>query len=75
VEYAEQMQAAVDAKPAAPAPFPSKAMTVKQAAEYIGCTTETLCRWHGRGVGPPRVGVGRFVRYHIDTLDEWLKGD
>ena len=52
-----------------------KAYTRKEAAEILGCRIETLSRWHSQHIGPPAVVCGKFVRYHADEFDAWLRGD
>jgi excisionase family DNA binding protein len=44
----------------------------EEAAEYLGCTTNTLKVWTSRR-RVPFVRVGRLVRFRKKDLDEWLE--
>jgi hypothetical protein len=44
-----------------------------QAAFYIGLHWRTLEQMRARGEGPRWRKHGRYVRYHIDDLDEWSR--
>ncbi len=50
-------------------PFLSNA----QAAYYIGLHWRTLENMRVKGLGPPYRKHGRYIRYHIDDLDEWSR--
>ncbi|HWL46346.1 MAG TPA: helix-turn-helix domain-containing protein [Sphingomonadaceae bacterium] len=50
-------------------PFLSNA----QAAYYIGLHWRTLENMRSKGLGPRYRKHGRFIRYHIDDLDEWSR--
>ncbi|MGR4866069.1 helix-turn-helix domain-containing protein [Caulobacter sp. LARHSG274] len=50
-------------------------LNTAQAAHYLGLGERTLVEWRGEGVGPTPRRHGRFVRYHIDDLDAWSKGE
>jgi excisionase family DNA binding protein len=43
----------------------------EEAAEYLGCTTDTLKVWTSKR-RVPFVRVGRLVRFRKRDLDEWL---
>ena len=43
-----------------------------EAAEYIGCSPETLATWASRGGGPPYLRIGRKVVYLQSDLDVWM---
>lgn len=46
------------------------------AAEYIGCTAETLKTWRSRGEGPKYHIINqKLVRYNIDDLDAFVRGE
>ncbi|AZO34832.1 helix-turn-helix domain-containing protein [Mesorhizobium sp. M2A.F.Ca.ET.037.01.1.1] len=49
-------------------------LNTAQAAFYIGLSQRTLEKMRIKGHGPKFRKHGRFVRYHIDELDEWSKG-
>ncbi|TXN72856.1 helix-turn-helix domain-containing protein [Methylobacterium sp. WL6] len=42
------------------------------AAELLGVSPRTLDRWHLLREGPPRILVGRQVRYRVSALEAWL---
>jgi predicted DNA-binding transcriptional regulator AlpA len=50
-------------------------LNTAQAAHYLGLAKRTLEDWRGEGLGPTPRRHGRFVRYHIDDLDAWSKGE
>ncbi|WBO24295.1 helix-turn-helix domain-containing protein [Sphingomonas abietis] len=50
-------------------PFLSNA----EAAHYIGLHWRTLETMRGKGHGPRFRRHGRFIRYHIDDLDNWSR--
>jgi excisionase family DNA binding protein len=63
--------------PALPAenspPPPRRWLTVKEAADYLTCSDETLRRLRLRGVlTPTKVGVKRLV-YDVQDLDKYLE--
>ncbi|UCI32119.1 helix-turn-helix transcriptional regulator [Mesorhizobium sp. B4-1-4] len=49
-------------------------LNTAQAAFYIGLSQRTLEKMRLTGAGPKFRKHGRYVRYHIDELDEWSKG-
>ncbi|PBB29617.1 MULTISPECIES: helix-turn-helix domain-containing protein [Mesorhizobium] len=49
-------------------------LNTAQAAFYIGLSQRTLEKMRLKGSGPKFRKHGRYVRYHIDELDEWSKG-
>ncbi|PRD40604.1 DNA-binding protein [Phyllobacterium phragmitis] len=48
-------------------------LNTAQAAFYIGLYSRTLEKLRIRGGGPKYRKHGRYVRYHIDELDDWSK--
>lgn len=49
-------------------------MTVSQAAEYLGVTTNTLSTWRSRKrYGIPFIRVGGAIRYRREHLDKWIE--
>jgi hypothetical protein len=44
------------------------------AAHLLGVAPRTLDRWHLQHVGPPRLQIGRKVRYLRTSLDVWVRG-
>lgn len=51
--------------------FPNPFLTPVQAGDYIKLSWRTLERMRQRGEGPPFRKHGRYVRYHIDDLNNW----
>jgi hypothetical protein len=48
----------------------------EQAAAYLGSTAGTLKNWRATGQGPRyHVVQSRLVRYHVDELDAFVRGD
>ena len=45
-----------------------------QAAFYVSLSRRTLEKMRVAGGGPRFRKHGRYVRYHIDDLDEWSNG-
>jgi hypothetical protein len=46
------------------------------AADYLTCTPGTMKTWRSRGEGPAyHVVNGKMVRYHIDDLDAFVRGE
>jgi excisionase family DNA binding protein len=46
-------------------------LTVKEAAERLGLSTNTLNRWRGTGEGPAFLKLGRRVLYREEDLAAW----
>ncbi|HEV2549408.1 MAG TPA: helix-turn-helix domain-containing protein [Stellaceae bacterium] len=46
-------------------------LSTAQAAHYIGLSRRTLEKMRTAGTGPKYRKHGRYVRYHIDDLDDW----
>ncbi|MCT7378242.1 helix-turn-helix transcriptional regulator [Chelativorans salis] len=49
-------------------------LNTAQAAFYVGLSQRTLDKMRATGGGPKYRKHGRYVRYHIDELDDWSKG-
>ncbi len=50
-------------------------LTPHQAAEYLNSTIGSLKTWRAQGRGPRFHGKRRFVRYHTDDLDAFLRSE
>lgn len=48
-------------------------LTTQAAAKYLGCHPDTLRRWRREGCGPLCNKRGKFIRYHVDELDNWIR--
>ena len=42
------------------------------AAELLGVSARTLDRWHFLREGPPRIQLGRKIRYRRAAIDNWV---
>ena len=49
-------------------------LSTEQAAFYLGLSARKLQQMRGQGEGPIFRRHGRYVRYHIDDLDDWSLG-
>jgi hypothetical protein len=49
-------------------------LSTEQAAYYLGLSARKLQQMRGVGTGPIFRRHSRYVRYHIDDLDDWSKG-
>jgi excisionase family DNA binding protein len=47
-------------------------MAPREAAEYLGCTTQHLQMLRARRAGPSFVKFGRLIRYARQDLDSYL---
>lgn len=54
---------------------PEGLLDQKGAAAFLGCKEQTLADWRCKGIGPGFVKVGRLVRYSLDDLRTWVKGN
>ena len=50
-------------------------LSTEQAAFYLGLSARKLQQMRAACTGPRFRRHGRYVRYHIDDLDSWSKGD
>ena len=50
-------------------------LSAEQAAFYLGLSARKLQQMRGAGLGPRFRRHARHVRYHIDDLDDWSRGD
>ena len=51
-------------------------LNTEQASAYIGSTPATLKNWRATGQGPRyHVVQSRLVRYHVEDLDRFVRGD
>ena len=58
---------------AARARMGSPFLNTAQAAHYIGVHMRTFERMRQQDSGPRFRRHGRFIRYHIDDLDDWSR--
>ena len=48
-------------------------LNTDQAAHYMGLSRRTLEKFRAEGGGPAFRRHGRYVRYHIDDIDQWSR--
>lgn len=48
-------------------------LSTEQAAFYLGLSARRLQALRAKGEGPSYRRHSRYVRYHIDDLDDWSK--
>ncbi|WP_147028690.1 helix-turn-helix transcriptional regulator [Methylobacterium oxalidis] len=52
--------------------FNSDLLTRVAAAKLLDVSPRTLDRWHLERTGPPRITIGRKVRYRLASINRWL---
>lgn len=50
-------------------------MTPKEAAEYLKTTVRTLQHYRTKKSGPHYEKRGKVIRYNIEDLDRWMRGE
>jgi hypothetical protein len=50
-------------------------LTQEQAANYLCLSSRKLMSLRTQGLGPRVRRHSRFIRYHIDDLEAWSKGE
>ena len=50
-------------------------LTPKEAASYLRLHPVTLAKLRSKGAGPRFYSRGRLVRYHVQDIDSYLRGD
>ena len=59
----------------AAAQSPEQFFKGKTVTFYVGLSRRTLEKMRTQGGGPGFRRHGRYIRYHIDDLDTWSKGE
>jgi excisionase family DNA binding protein len=49
-------------------------LSTEQAAFYLGLSPRKVQAMRASGEGPKFRRHGRYVRYHIDEIEDWSKG-
>lgn len=44
----------------------------ERLATMLGVTARTLARWNARGIGPPKITIGKTVLFDLAKLPDWL---
>lgn len=47
-------------------------LTVEEVAEYLSVPVNTLYQWRHKGTGPTAFRVGRYLRYDLADVRDWL---
>lgn len=51
--------------------MPDRHLSVEDLAEREGVAVLTVYDWNRTGTGPPRMKVGRHVRYRLADVEKW----
>jgi hypothetical protein len=44
----------------------------QRLATILGVTERTLARWNARGIGPPKITMGKTVLFDLAKVPDWL---
>ena len=47
-------------------------LSSQELADYLGVPISTVYVWRAHGTGPDAIRVGRYTRYRMSAVDEWL---
>jgi excisionase family DNA binding protein len=47
-------------------------MTIQEVAEYLQVPVQTIYKWNAMGTGPAYMRVGKYLRYRLREVDQWL---
>ncbi|MFN2490385.1 MAG: helix-turn-helix transcriptional regulator [Actinomycetota bacterium] len=48
-------------------------LTVEDLAKHLKVPVATIYRWNHDGSGPPRYRLGRWCRYSLEDVEQWLE--
>ena len=65
--------AAVAVPTGSPTELASMFMSKEQLAAELGVSLATLLRWANAGIGPPRIKIGRVIRYDRQQYIEHMR--
>ena len=57
---------------AAGQPSLSRLLTVEELADLLQVPPRTIYAWRYKGVGPPAVPVGKYLRFRVEDVAAWL---
>ncbi len=57
---------------AAGQPSLSRLLTVEELADLLQVPPKTIYAWRYKGVGPPAVPVGKYLRFRVEDVAAWL---
>ena len=44
----------------------------RRLAKILDVTPRTLARWNARGIGPPKITIGKTVLFDLEKVPGWL---
>lgn len=44
----------------------------RRLATMLDVTNRTLARWNARGIGPPKITIGKTILFDLAKLPDWL---
>jgi len=47
-------------------------ITAQRLATKLCVSVRTLARWNSRGIGPPKITIGKTILFDLAKLPEWL---
>jgi excisionase family DNA binding protein len=50
----------------------SRLLTVRELADLLRVPVKTIYTWRYKGIGPPAVPVGRYLRFRVEDVAAWL---
>jgi excisionase family DNA binding protein len=53
---------------------PDRLLSVEELAEVTGVPVSSIRKWAGKGHGPRRLRVGKYIRYRASDVRVWLDG-
>jgi excisionase family DNA binding protein len=51
----------------------SRLLTVGELADLLQVPPKTIYTWRYKGVGPPAVSIGRYLRFRTEDVAAWLE--
>jgi excisionase family DNA binding protein len=51
----------------------SRLLTVQELADLLQVPVKTIYTWRYKGIGPPAVPLGRYLRFRADDVAAWLE--
>ncbi len=46
---------------------------VRELAVYVGVPEQTIYSWKARGKAPPAYRVGKYLKFRVSDIEEWLE--
>ena len=47
-------------------------MTVQELSDLLQIPEQTIYWWHGEGLGPKAIRIGKHLRYRPEAVEAWL---